>query len=103
MIGVGHAGQPRDLDAVALAGRAGDDAAQEDDVALPLAHRDRAVVDARLAARQVGQLVVVGGEQHQRPRRGIVQVLGHRPGDRDAVEGAGAAADLVEHDQAARR
>ena len=32
----------------------------------------------------------------------VVQVLGDRPGQRDAVVGAGAAADLVEDDQAAR-
>ena len=33
----------------------------------------------------------------------VVQVLGDGPGQRDAVVGAGAAADLVEDDQAARR
>ena len=32
----------------------------------------------------------------------LVQVLGDRPGEREAVEGRGAAADLVEEDQAAR-
>jgi hypothetical protein len=50
-------------------------------------------------SRELGQLVVVGGEQ----RLGavvLVQVLDDRPGQRQAVEGGGAAADLVEDHQA---
>ena len=58
-------------------------------------------------ARQGVELVVVGGEDAagaeaaQLGRGG--QVLGHRPGDREAVEGGGAAADLIEQHQRARR
>ena len=44
------------------------------------------------------QLVVVGGEQRARADR-VVQVLDDRPGDGQAVVGAGAAADLVQDDQ----
>ena len=52
---------------------------------------------------QSRQLVVVGGEQDlaRRPRR-VVEVLGHRPGDRQAVERRRAPADLVEQDEAPR-
>ena len=42
----------------------------------------------------------MGGEQGPAADR-VVDVLGDRPGQRDAVEGAGAAADLVEDHQAA--
>jgi hypothetical protein len=49
-----------------------------------------------------GQLVEVGGEQRA-AAVDLVQVLDRRPGDRQAVEGRGAAADLVEDDQRALR
>ena len=53
---------------------------------------------------EVGELVVVRGEQRLRPRARVGrQVLGDRPGDAQAVEGRRAAADLVEDDEAARR
>ena len=51
---------------------------------------------------ELGQLVVVRGEQRPAADR-VVQVLGDRPGQRHAVVGARAAADLVEDDQAPRR
>jgi hypothetical protein len=38
-------------------------------------------------------------EEHFGARR-VVQILGDRPGDRKTVEGAGAASDLVEQQQA---
>ena len=41
--------------------------------------------------------MVVGGEEGA-AADGVVQVLGDGPGDGEAVEGAGAAADLVEDD-----
>ena len=63
-----QAGQPRHLDAVAAVGAAGDDLAQEDDVVLPLARGDVRVDDARQRVGQVGELVVVRGEQRLRPR-----------------------------------
>ena len=49
-----------------------------------------------------GQLVVMRGEERAAAILGIVQVLDHRPGDGEAVEGRGAAADLVEDDERAR-
>ncbi len=53
---------------------------------------------------QIGQLVVVRGEQRPRSRRLVGDdELGDRPGDAHAVERRRAAADLVEDDQAPRR
>ncbi len=52
------------------------------------------------ALRQRRQLVIVRGEEGARAVR-LVQVLDRRPGDGEAVEGRGAAADLVEDDQRA--
>ena len=46
--------------------------------------------------------MVVGGEERLGAQGGVVvDVLDHRPGDGDAVVGAGAAADLVQDEQAA--
>ena len=98
----GHAGQPGDVDAVALVGAAGGDLVQEDDLVLPLADQHVVVAQAGQRLGELGQLVVVRGEQGPAADL-VVQVLGDRPGQRDAVVGAGAAADLVEDDQAARR
>ena len=66
--------------------------------------RDRHVeiVHPRQALGQRGQLVVVGGEEHLGAAPALVQLLGHRPRDREAVEGGGAAPDLVQENQAAR-
>ena len=47
-----------------------------------------------------GQLVVMRGEQRAAAIV-LVQMLDRRPGDRQPVEGRGAAADLVEDDQRA--
>ena len=90
------------MDAVALVGRPGDDLVQEHDLVLPLAHGHVEVLHAGKRFLQVGQLVVVRGEQRAAADV-LVQVLDHRPGQRHAVVGARAAADLVEDHQAPRR
>ena len=65
---------------------------------------DVEVDDAGQRVGQVGQLVVVRGEDRLRPRPRVRrEVLGDGPGEAQAVEGRGAAADLVEDDEAARR
>ena len=74
---------------------------EEDDVALPLRHPDRDVAEPRQLLGERRQLVIVGGEEGAAAVR-LVQVLDRRPGDGEAVEGGGAAADLVEDDQRAR-
>ena len=45
-------------------------------------------VHARQPLGQRGQLVIVRGEEHLGPAPALVQLLGHRPRDREAVEGA---------------
>ena len=97
-----QAGEPRDVDAVALVRAAGDDAAEEHDLVLVLAHRDRDVAHARARVGERDELVIVRREQRARADR-VVQVLGDRPRDRDAVERRRAAADLVEDDERAAR
>ena len=96
-------GEPRHLDAVAAIGAAGQNLVQEDDLVLPLARRHVRVDDAGQRVGQIGQLVIVRGKERLRPRARVLrEVLGDRPGDAQAVEGRRAAADLVEHDEAAR-
>ena len=87
------AGQPGDVDAVALVGAAGHDPVEEDDLAGTFADGDVGVFEPRLGLLQLDQLMVVGREERPAADR-IVNVLGDRPGQRDAVERAGAAADL---------
>ena len=96
----GKSGELGDLDAVGAVGGPGLHLVQEHDLVVPLAHVHGDVGDAVQAPGERGQLVVVGGKQHARPRD-IVQELDRRPGDRQAVEGRGAAADLVEDDERA--
>ena len=99
---LGHAGQTRHVDAVALVAAAGADGVQEDDPPLPLLDLQLQVDQAGQVVLQLGQLVVVGGEDGARPRpRRRAQELGDGPGQGQAVVGGGAAADLVQDHQAA--
>src|SRR5699024_5079747 len=76
----GQAGQLGHLDAVAVVGRAADDPAQESDVLAPLFDRDVVVFDPLDLPFQVGQLVVMGGEQGLAAQAvlGVGDVLHHR-------------------------
>src|SRR5271157_4491537 len=98
----GHAGELGHVNAVALIGAAGDDAVQEDDLALALTDGHIGVEQPRLGLLQLHKLVVMRGEEGPATDR-VVDVLGDRPGQRDAVERAGATTDLVEDDKAAWR
>ena len=98
--GLGETGQPRNLDAVALVGGAGDDFAEEDDVVVPFADCDVAISHTGAGAGEVGQFVVVGGEEGA-AGGDVMKMLGHAPSDGEAVEGRGAPADFVEDDEAA--
>ena len=98
-----QSGQSRHLDAVAAIRAATDDLPQEDDLVLPLARGDVRIDDARERVGQVGELVVMRGEQRLRAGASVGrEVLGDGPGDAQAIEGRCAAANLVEHHQAAR-
>ena len=101
---MGHAGQARHLDPVALVGPARRDPSQEDHLVIALPHEHAVVLDTGHGTRQVSQLVIVGRKERTRlDLRYVVQVFGDRPRDTDPVKGTGPAADLVEHDQATRR
>ena len=58
------------------------------------------IAHARELFGKLGQLVIVGGEQGLGATPGV-NVLHHAPGQRETVVGGGAAADFVEHDEAA--
>ncbi|MNO85325.1 hypothetical protein D3C76_766960 [compost metagenome] len=94
-----HAGQLRHGQAVALAGRAWQHVVQEHDAFVVLGGVQVHVGHQRLAFRQHGELEVVRGEQRVGTQLG--QALGGGPGQRQAVEGAGAAAHFVHQHQAA--
>ena len=98
--GFGEARQLGDLDAVGFVGGAGEDFAEEDDVVVPFADGDVVVFDGALGVGEVAELVVVGGEEGA-GLDGVVEVFGDGPGDGEAVEGGGAAADFVEDDEGA--
>jgi hypothetical protein len=89
-----HAGQLGHGNPVALAGGAGLDVVHEHDVGARLdgahVHIDRAVV----LRREFGQLKVMRGKQREGLRL-VVQVGSDAAGQRQAVKGRGAAADLV--------
>ncbi len=92
------AGEFGDVDSVALAGAAGEDAMEEDDFFPPLSDGDVEVADAAgHALFEVGEFVVVRGEEGARAF--VAEVFGDGPGEAEAVEGRGAAADFVEDDQ----
>ena len=96
--------QPRelgDVDAVRAVGAARLEAMEEHDRLAGLAHGDVVVPRVLQLLGELHQLVVVRGE-HRLAADPVVQVLGHRPRDRDAVVGRRAAADLVEQHQAPR-
>src|SRR5438093_6116918 len=93
----GEPGQAGDLDPERAVGAAGLDLAQEYHRIVPLAGGDVKVADAGEVRGEVGELVVVGGEDRLAARHRVARdLLGDRPGDRKAVEGGGPAADLVE-------
>ena len=95
----GQTGQLCHLDAVAVIGGAAHDAPQEGDVLAALFDRNIVVFYALHGAFQLGQLVVVGGEQGlaAQPLGGVCDMLHHGAGNAHAVKGRGAAADLVQH------
>ena len=92
------------MDAKALLRDAGRDTAQKHDASRILLHAHGPVLHAGELRGEVGELVVVRGEERLRLHlRVLVQVLGHAPRDRYAVKRGSAAADFVEHDERAGR
>ena len=99
---VWEAGESGDLDAVALVCAAGEDFSQEDDLVVPLADGDIEILHAAAGALEVGEFVVVGGEEGAAADF-VVEVFGDAPGDGEAVECGCAASDFIEDDEAAVR
>ena len=71
---------------------------EEHHVALPFLDPHGGVVDAFELRGERGHFVEMGGEQSS-ATVALVQVLDGRPGDRQAVEGRGAAAYFIEDDE----
>ena len=90
------------MNAIAAVGTPRHDLVQEDDALAFLADFHPEIAQSRQALRERGQLVVMRREQRQRAQLwSIVQVLENGLRDADPVVGAGAAADLIENEQAA--
>jgi hypothetical protein len=88
-------------DAVGAVGGARHHLVEEHHIAVPFLDPHGRVEQPRQLGGERGQFVEMGGEQGA-AAVGVVQVLDRRPGDREPVEGRGAAADLVENHQRAR-
>ena len=92
------------MDAEAVLASAGDQLAQEQDLAVLLAHAHVGVVDPGESVRHAVEFVVMGGEQRLGAAlRVLVQELGDGPRDADAVVRARAPADFIEQDERAVR
>jgi hypothetical protein len=94
-----HAGQARDLQAVALRGRAFLHRVQEHQVGAVLLGVEMHVGELAEFLRQLGQLEIVGGEQRERAGF-LTRWRATAQASAEAVEGDGAAADLVHQHQA---
>jgi len=94
-------GQACDLDAVTAVGAPGDELVEKEDLVLPFLDGNVEVFHPAVGMRQIGEFMVMGGEEgfHADPLQ-VVEILGNRPGDAQAVKGAGSPADLVQDDQA---
>ena len=98
---IGEAGQAGDLNAVALVGAAPDDLSQENNVVPALTDRDAVVFDAGDLALELCEFVVVGREQGLGAKKApVADVFDDRPGNAHAVVGRGAAADLIQDQEA---
>ena len=98
----GQAGEAGDFDAIAFVGAAGFDAAQKNDFVAGFVDGDVDVANAGDEALELGEFVIVRGEKSARTRVGLER-FDDGPGERQAIECGGAAADFVEKDQARGR
>ena len=97
-----HAGKFGHRNAVAAAGRAGFDVVQKDNVGTGLDGAHMHIDGTVVFGRKLGQLEVVRGKQREGLRL-VVQISRDAAGQRQAVKGRGAAADLVHQHQRVRR
>src|ERR1700730_13495308 len=93
-----------DMDPIAAIGTALDHLVEKDDPLTLFADCHPKIAQPRKLLSKRGQLVIMGGKERQRAKlRCIVEIFEDRLRDAHAVVGAGAATDLVENEQAARR
>ncbi len=96
-----QAGETSHLNAVALVGRAGLDGVQKDNALRRLFDGDAQVFQSWQLLGQQCELMVVGSEEC--PRAHLrVQIFERGPGQREAIEGGGTAAHLVQQDERLR-
>ena len=99
-----HARQASHMDAKAVVAAAWSQLAEEDHLAVHLLHAHVHVHNPRQTLAHVVELVIMRGEQRQGAvLAGLVQMLGNGPCDADAIVRAGAAPNLIQQHQAARR
>ena len=97
----GQAGEAGDFDAVTFVGAARLNAAEKNDFAGRFFHRNVNILHAGEKVGEFGELVIVGGEERARASV-LLEMLDHSPSDGEAVERGGAAANLIEEDEAGR-
>src|SRR6267143_744775 len=98
----GKSGESGDFDAVAFVGTAGFDASKKNNFAGCFFDGDVHVFYRGEKFGKLGQFMIVRGEE--RAGTGVLlKMLDNGPGDGEAIERGGAAADFVEEDQARRR
>ena len=90
----------RHMNAIGAVGRARRHLVQEDDIALPLLDPHGVASQIRELRCQRRELVIMRREEGA-AAVDVVEMLDRGPGDREPVEGRGAAADLIENDERA--
>jgi len=96
----GNARQPGHLQTIAFVGAPRQNFAQENDLIVPLADCHVEIPQAGEPGGQFGQLMVMGGEEGFGANL-VMEEFDQGPCEAQAIESAGAAADLVEDDEAA--
>ena len=100
--GFGETGETGNFDPVTFVGGAGLNAAEENDFVGRFFHADVDVLDGGEKVGEFGEFVIVGGKEGARSGV-LLEMFDDGPGDGEAVEGGGAAADFVEEDEAGGR
>ncbi len=101
MTGRRQSGQFGHMDPVAPIRSARQDFSQEHDVSITFLHRDAVIADPFPQRFQLRHFMVMRCKKRSRPEMlSLVDVLGDRPGDAQAVIGARSASDLIQENQA---
>ena len=98
----GESREPAHVNPIGAVGATRLEPVQEHDFLADLAHRDVEVANVLELLGELRQLVIMRRKDRLAPDA-VVQALGDRPGDRDAIVGRCATADLIEQHQAPAR